>query len=81
MVIVEAVVDVPTIAPIPDDPRRTEQTQCLRHLGAGGVDELGDVVDAQFLDLRERDEDPDPGGISEQPEQLGQIDGFALTER
>jgi len=78
--IVEAVVDVATLAPVANDPSGAQQPEGLRHLGLGRVDGGSDLVDAEFVRRSEGLEDTNPGRITEQTEQRGRLisEGLAL---
>ncbi len=71
MVVVESVVHMSAIATVADDAGRSKQPQRLGHLGLARTHRRGDLVNAQLVGVGERSEDPDPGRVGEQPEQVG----------
>ena len=70
MVIVELVVDVAAVAPVPNHASGPQQAERLRHLRLGRIDLRGDLVDAEFVGTIEPFEDAETGGIAEQSEEF-----------
>ena len=80
MRIVEGVVDHPSIAPVADHARRTEQSKRVGHGGLRSADRLADVTDAKLARFEQRMKDPGSSRITEQLEQVGEPDGLLIIQ-
>jgi hypothetical protein len=71
MTIVQRIVDNPAILSIFDNPQGTEQPKLVRNSRLGGPKETGNVADAEFFKGKCM-ENPDPSGVTKDPEGFGQ---------
>ena len=71
VLVVERVVDAPSLAAPADDAHAAHQAELVRDRGLADPDALGDLVDAE-LPGRQGVDDPDARRIAEDPEGIGE---------
>jgi hypothetical protein len=70
VVIVQRVKRLPAIPAGADQSRRTQEAQLVGHGGFGDADQRGEVAHTPFP-MGQRVEDPHPGGVGQELEDLG----------
>lgn len=73
MSVIEPVEDIAAITTITDRTSAPQQPQCLRHLRIRRPHHLSQIAHAQLACFQQRIQDPHPGGVTQQTEQLRQI--------
>src|SRR5205085_6768856 len=71
VLVVERVVDAPSLAAPPDDAHAAHQAELVRDGGLAEADPFGDLVHAE-LPLCEGVDDPHAGRITKDPERVGE---------